>query len=1747
MKTKYFFLAVLLFGLFSQSAAQSKLAPMQLQAEHHWVNQVRLTWGQPTGFSKTKTSSDRLPWTLLDWITPSTIGGSIGMHSIAASDGKYIYIANWISNASNMIYRYTNDGILIDYFTIEGLTGSFRDLAFDGRYFYGAVEGIRTIFVMDFNSRQVVRSIPLNNDKIRNIAYARSLDEGKGGLYIGDDRYSMSINLEGKILQDTVIKFSDPCYGSSYHDGKYYAFVQPAGSENTNGIKVVEYDLSTNTQTGQSIDLRYFSSTEGLPLENSHFPHSMEFVEDRNGRMKAICGLQSGIKQLVMIFEIDRKPLPPTMIGYQMYRNGTKIGNLLNNKSLECIDTEVEEGKSYTYGLKAVYPEGESEACETTIVLADSKQLPFYSDFDAWHFGQDFWTRRHQDSSAWHINAVNVIGTNDKMIMATYNDYGFARKTNDDLTSRPLHTRGKKKIMLRYQAALDIRHPEVDDTLFIEVFNGISWICIHQHTPKGISSPLMEDYIFDVSEHLANKENVQVRFRVFGPGTNSSYTYYINEVKLWSPLEKNLAGKIKGSSGAISGAEIHLSMHNDIITYTDTTDKQGMYNLSKIESGRYKVRIKHPQYNTLEIQEFIFSEDSLQYDLDLKQPKVVLGESSINIKMSPNKNMHYTLPLTNNGDGEVSWKSELILPLKKKTASQKEAKTYSWPLIGQFDLKGNAENKLVLHQGYIYTYYAPDKLLMQYSKEGEYLGNRKFPNTTPYNTSLISDGKDLYSLSFMDGISNICRLDWATLLPVDSIRVSKIIQYACYDPRSDGFFAGSQFELYLIDRQGNIKKTYNIGTSSSAVSVALDTVTSSQGHCLWIYGAIGVSGQSIMGEDMGIYQFLLDSNKYSGIAHTPKDLAGYTPPGYRQSYTATNMVGSYDYLSGRYCLIGSFRRDVYPFKPSQIFIYDMGQSIKWINVEKQYGKSEAGKSLSFLLNFNTEETLQNEVYEAQIRFSFSPQIDDLFVPVTLTIDTLVDKNCFVPIITEHSIYLDEYVDIRFDIRDADGSIVSDADLLGYNVRRNNIKLNDTLITENAFRDLAPLMGNNIYQIQAVYSFNCESFWSKEDTINVSYIGECNTVSALRLEVVNQRHIVVQWDAPENKVDGIMETYEKYKPFELVNNLGGWELHDLDRGLTYEFEQARFPNEGEPMSFMVFNPSLTSPKAPIEPFEGSQVLACFSNRVKTLANNDWLISPKLSFDHPVVFNFKAKSQSIQYGAERIKIGYSMKGKEAEDFIWFQEGKHFNVPGEWEEYSFSIPTGAKHVVINCVSVNSFILLLDNLYIGIPKQHFSITGYDLYRNGAKYLSLSPKTVKFNDFSLDNDTYSYEIVSRYTNGCISKKSEAVEISVEMNNRILPARNLRADLIEAKKKISVSWNPPAWSDAQLLQYHDDTLSLGLGLVGNSPPPFYVAAAFLGSELQFESDYSFSGIRIGLFDSCDVTAFVMSDGEFLTQQKASNLNFNSMSSILFDYPVKIDLNKVYLVGYYVENYAADSYPVASDNGPVVVDRGNFISFDGMNWQTTTEIFGDEYGQNWTITAVLEIVAPREKPNSMTFAFPSSKGNIGQQKAMQTEIKEHLAYYPPVRKIMNSNDIDPIEGYQLFKNGTALQSTPIYLFAYEDNTPFEGQNTYWVSTHYKKAGAINSDTVEVYFNPTSTKEYGVHSFNVYYSKESVIVEQSKSDILDVTIFDLHARPVRERKGCSDLRTEISLQGLSKGTYIVVVQNGHTSQSYKIIVL
>lgn len=157
-----------------------------------------------------------------------------------------------------------------------------------------------------------------------------------------------------------------------------------------------------------------------------------------------------------------------------------------------------------------------------------------------------------------------------------------------------------------------------------------------------------------------------------------------------------------------------------------------------------------------------------------------------------------------------------------------------------------------------------------------------------------------------------------------------------------------------------------------------------------------------------------------------------------------------------------------------------------------------------------------------------------------------------------------------------------------------------------------------------------------------------------------------------------DDFESYEDFVIVSP-GDWIFYDNDGATDITgFADVNFPNKNEMNSFMVFNPSQTTP--PIEtlnatynwdfsPKSGEKYMMakfCWS-----VPNSDWLISPQfeVSEDGDWMLNFSAKAPSGYFPNESFNVWISTSDTAIDSFELL-DSQIIGIGKEWVDYSYNL---------------------------------------------------------------------------------------------------------------------------------------------------------------------------------------------------------------------------------------------------------------------------------------------------------------------------------------------------------------------------------------------------------------------------------------------------------------------------------------------
>ncbi len=245
------------------------------------------------------------------------------------------------------------------------------------------------------------------------------------------------------------------------------------------------------------------------------------------------------------------------------------------------------------------------------------------------------------------------------------------------------------------------------------------------------------------------------------------------------------------------------------------------------------------------------------------------------------------------------------------------------------------------------------------------------------------------------------------------------------------------------------------------------------------------------------------------------------------------------------------------------------------------------------------------------------------------------------------------------------------DVTAYKIYRDNEEIAEVAASVLTYTDADLADGTYVYHVTAMYG-DAESFNSNSVTVNVININPGDII--------------------------IADSFEDYADFSL--QFGDWTLVDGDLSATYGFDGTTFPNAESMMSYIVFNPAMTTPALSDESYnapDGSKYLASFA--AVTPTNNDWLISQPFTLGAQGEVNFKAKSITSQYGLERFNVLVSTGSSNPNDFESISGATYTEAPTTWTSYMYGLNDYANQtirVAIQCVSDDAFVFMLDDFKV-------------------------------------------------------------------------------------------------------------------------------------------------------------------------------------------------------------------------------------------------------------------------------------------------------------------------------------------------------------------------------------------------------------------------------------------------------------------
>jgi len=197
--------------------------------------------------------------------------------------------------------------------------------------------------------------------------------------------------------------------------------------------------------------------------------------------------------------------------------------------------------------------------------------------------------------------------------------------------------------------------------------------------------------------------------------------------------------------------------------------------------------------------------------------------------------------------------------------------------------------------------------------------------------------------------------------------------------------------------------------------------------------------------------------------------------------------------------------------------------------------------------------------------------------------------------------------------------------------------------------------------------------------------------------------------PGGSVISIVLDFEAQADFAIT--FDPWTAVDGDGLPTYGITDVTFPHAGEPLSFLAFNPTTTTPPQTgdpaLQPHNGARFGACMASIPEPpIYNDDWIISPQTTLGNNSSITLWAKSYTDQYGLEKYNVLVSTTDMNPASFTVISGGTPVEAPLEWSEVTYDLANydnQTVYVAIQCVSQDAFIFMIDDVSIdftvGVP----------------------------------------------------------------------------------------------------------------------------------------------------------------------------------------------------------------------------------------------------------------------------------------------------------------------------------------------------------------------------------------------------------------------------------------------------------------
>ena len=443
------------------------------------------------------------------------------------------------------------------------------------------------------------------------------------------------------------------------------------------------------------------------------------------------------------------------------------------------------------------------------------------------------------------------------------------------------------------------------------------------------------------------------------------------------------------------------------------------------------------------------------------------------------------------------------------------------------------------------------------------------------------------------------------------------------------------------------------------------------------------------------------------------------------------------------------------------------------------------------------------------------------------------------------------------------------------------------------------------------------------------------------------------------------------------------------------------------------------------------------------------------------------------------------------------------GEWDELTSLAPTLNYNWVIRGILNEA----------EAPSLHI---GANVYRDGELIAEMVQGS-SFTDENLELGTYEYCVTYVYEDGGESCQGEnCVEVLISGEECIAPF-NLTAELSEDQSKYILEWNNDNFEGAYL-SYGDLVYADAIGLTDFSP--ITVAVQFGPDMLAQYDGRVFSKIKLfygtGTIGNVSIQIW---EGTTLVREQAvtGTITNESWHEFTFNEPLLIDGAKSYKIGYTTSNYGPDGFPGGAQN--YTGNPNSDFAFLNGSWIHV----GNQVQMSWLIEAYVS-TAGRNVTDyvALTSNVISTKGNGSLASAPSVDLSRGS----------QGRGTRAFIGYNVYRNGTLLNSELLADNYYEDMPSGQGIYCYTVTAMYSLCGESDpSNEVCIDFN-VDVKTNDLSNVKIYPNPTNSIVNiELTNNVSQVVIYNFLGQVVFENNVTDQTSLQIDVRNYEAGAYLL----------------